>query len=134
MIPEAAQDKKLPAKLAGELSGILNWAIAGCLDWQQGGMREPEIVRAATGKYSTEMDEVGQFLDQNCELGADFMAPATELYQAFVETTGSKISQQSFGSRLRQKGFESSRITRGPNKAKHGWKGLRLGSDAEHES
>jgi len=59
VIPDAEQDKKLPSKLAGELPGILNWAIAGCLDWRQGGMREPSIIHAVTGKYAAEMDEVG---------------------------------------------------------------------------
>lgn len=135
VISEAEQDKKLPAKLAAELPGILNWAIAGCLDWQRDGMQEPKIVQAATSAYSTEMDEVGQFIEERCERGPEFMVPATELYQAFlVATSNSRISQQAFGSRLRQKGFERGRITSGVNKAKHGWKGLRLLSDAERET
>ncbi len=135
VIPEDQQDKKLPAKLVAELPGILNWAIAGCLAWQRDGMQEPEIVRAATAEYSTEMDEVGQFIEEHCELGPDLMAPATELYEAFLKQTGNtRISQQTFGSRLRQKGFERGRITSGVNKAKHGWRGLRLRSDADREA
>ena len=35
VIPPAEQDKKLPAKLRLELSGILNWALEGCLEWQK---------------------------------------------------------------------------------------------------
>jgi len=62
------------------------------------------------------------------------MAPATELHQAFVKATSNRMNQQSFGSRLRQKGFERGRITSGVNKAKHGWKGLRLLSDADSEA
>jgi phage/plasmid-associated DNA primase len=97
-------------------------------------MREPAVVQAATTKYETEMDDVGQFIDQHCELGPDLMAPATELFKAFLEATSSRMTQQVFGSRLRQRGFESGRITSGPNKAKHGWKGLRLLTDAEREA
>jgi putative DNA primase/helicase len=132
VIPEAEQDKKLPAKLAEELPGILNWAMAGCLDWQRnGGMRDPAIVQAATGEYSAEMDEVGQFIDEHCERGPKFTAPATELYQAFQkEMPNSRINQHSFGSRLRQQGFEKGRT----NKGKHGWKGLRLKSEGFNES
>ena len=97
-------------------------------------MREPEIVRAATGQYSAEMDEIGTFIEEQCELGPDFTATATELYQAFSKaTSNAQISQQSFGSRLRQKGYEKTRITSGINKAKHGWKGLRLRLDGESE-
>jgi putative DNA primase/helicase len=133
VIPEDEQDKQLKDKLAEELPGILNWAVAGCLDWQCNGMREPAIVQTATSGYSTEMDDVGEFIAQHCEEGPNLMAPATELYQGFVEATGSRLSQRLFGSRLRERGYDSGRITAGVNKSKHGWKGLRLLSDAARE-
>lgn len=138
VIPDAEQDKKLPAKLADELPGILNWALAGCLDWQREGMREPAIVQAATSEYSEEMDEVGQFIDDFCQRG-DFMAPGGELFKAFQEAVpNSRINNHSFGARLRQKGFLNHDPATGKeyrtNKGKKGWKGLRLLSDAEREA
>ena len=134
-IPDDEQDKKLPAKLAAEMSGILNWAIEGCRDWQHNGMQEPAMVKAATKEYSDEMDDVGQFIGEGCELGPEFMAPATELYLAYQEAMpNSRMSQQSFGTSLARRGYEKGRITSGVNKAKHGWKGLRLRSDAEAAS
>jgi P4 family phage/plasmid primase-like protien len=48
VIPKEERDVKLKEKLAAELPGILNWAIAGCLDWQRNGMQEPKIVSGAT--------------------------------------------------------------------------------------
>jgi putative DNA primase/helicase len=138
VIPDAQQDKKLPAKLAEELPGILNWAIAGCLDWQKGGMREPAIVQVKTSEYSAEMDEVGQFIEEYCELGDEFRAPAGELYKAFQEAMpDSRINQHAFGARLRQKGFlnhdpETGKEYRTKD-GKRGWKGLRLLSEAERE-
>jgi putative DNA primase/helicase len=127
-IREPDQDKKLPAKLVEELPGILNWALAGCLEWQRSGLREPPIVQAATLEYSTEMDELGQFIDEHCKLG-DFKTSAAELYQKFLEVTGSKITQHAFGAQLRQRGF-TNRGTDGreyrTNTGKHAWKGLRL--------
>jgi len=54
VIPDDEQDKKLSSKLEAELSGILNWAIEGCLEWQRDGMQEPEIVSEATKEYRTE--------------------------------------------------------------------------------
>lgn len=139
VFPEAEQDKKLPAKLAEELPGILNWAIAGCLDWQRDGMREPAIVQAATSEYSVEMDEVGQFIEDYCQQGGDFMAPGGELFKAFQEAVpNSRINNHSFGARLRQKGFLNHDPATGKeyrtNKGKKGWKGLRLLSDAEREA
>lgn len=128
-IPDAEQDKGLKGKLAAELPGILNWALAGCLDWQRGGMNEPAVVRAKTGEYSAEMDEVGQFVDELCETGPEYIAAASDLFRAFQESTDTRINQHSFGARLRQRCFEKCRTTRG----KHGWKGLRLKSDAERE-
>jgi len=130
VIPDAKQDKKLPAKLEAELSGILNWAIAGCLDWQANGMCEPEIVSGATTEYRAEMDDIGQFIDENCELAPTYHVPATRLFEVFVEETGSQLGQKRFGSEMRRRGFERSRVTSGPDKARHCWKGLRLIRDA----
>jgi putative DNA primase/helicase len=128
-IPKEEQDKKLPAKLAEELPGILNWALAGCLDWQRDGMQEPAIVGAATEDYAAEMDEVGQFIDACCELGP-FITSAGELYEKCVEFTGSDMSQRAFGDRLRQKGFDNHDPRTGKEyrtrKGWRGWKGLKL--------
>lgn len=127
VIADADQDKKLPAKLAAEQSGILNWAIAGCLDWQANGMQEPEIVQGATTEYRTEMDEIGQFIDEFCEFGPNFKVQATRLFEHFLEISGSQIGQKRFGSELSRRGFARVRLTGG----KHGWKGLHLIGDAE---
>jgi putative DNA primase/helicase len=137
VIPEADQDKKLPAKLVGELPGILNWAIAGCLDWQQGGMREPDIVRAATTQYSAEMDEVGQFIDEYCEVG-DFLASAGDLFKDFQEAMpNSRLSPHAFAARLHQKGFLNHDPATGKEyrttKGRRAWKGLQLRSKAAVE-
>src|SRR5262249_54371075 len=69
-IPEAERDKDLPAKLRRELSGILAWAVQGCLDWQRAGLGMPEAVKAATAEYRAEMDVLDQFLAERCEIGS----------------------------------------------------------------
>ena len=69
---------------------------------------------------------IGQFIADHCELGPDLMAPAGDLFRAFQqELPNSRVSQHSFGGRLRERGFEKGRT----NKGKHGWKGLRLLND-----
>jgi putative DNA primase/helicase len=126
IIPDHQQDKRLPEKLEAELPGILNWAIAGCLDWQRDGMREPEIVRSATKGYRDESDDIGRFIEHHCEIGAKYVVPATRLFEKFTEVTGSELSQRLFGSELTARGFVRTRMSAGPSKGLHGWRGLRL--------
>ena len=57
---EAEQDKTLQSKLMAELPGILNWAIQGCLEWQQEGLNPPSIVKEQVAEYRTSMDSISQ--------------------------------------------------------------------------
>ncbi|HEU5313192.1 MAG TPA: phage/plasmid primase, P4 family [Candidatus Udaeobacter sp.] len=43
-IPDAEKDPDLPNKLWAERSGILNWAIKGCLEWREHGLGEARVV------------------------------------------------------------------------------------------
>lgn len=129
-IPDAKQDRQLKHKLVAELSGILNWAITGCLDWQANGLREPEVVSGETKNYRKEMDVIGEFIEKYCELGAAFIAPASRLHEAFKEAFGIAMTQASFGRELEKRGFGSELITSGPHKARMGRRGLRLIEDA----
>lgn len=131
VISDKQQDKQLGKKLAAELPGVLNWALAGCLDWQRHGLQEPAIVQTATNDYAGEEDEVGQFLDECCARGTHFVAAGGELFaafQRFVPNTG--LTPHAFGARLRQHGFKNRHPRTGKevrtNKGKKGWLGLRL--------
>ncbi|MFW2542014.1 hypothetical protein ACN2XU_05180 [Primorskyibacter sp. 2E107] len=42
---------RLPDRLLAERDGILAWALRGCLEWQETGLRPPEAVMAATEDY-----------------------------------------------------------------------------------
>ncbi|MEI7836775.1 MAG: phage/plasmid primase, P4 family [Planctomycetota bacterium] len=72
-IPEAEQDRCLLDKLRAERPGILNWALAGCIDWQTDGLQTPPEVEAATAEYETEQDVLADFLEDRCVFhpGAD---------------------------------------------------------------
>ena len=43
-IPDAEQDRQLPEKLKDEWTGILKWAVEGCLKWQQEELGLPKAV------------------------------------------------------------------------------------------
>lgn len=64
-------DKSMPARLSGELPGILAWLVRGCLAWRAEGLQAPERVRVASEAYREEQDRVSQFVCECCELEAD---------------------------------------------------------------
>jgi putative DNA primase/helicase len=104
----AEKDKALPAKLRRELPGILAWAVAGCLDWQEDGLAEPEEVRAATAAYQAEQDTVQAFLDECCVMHRDAKCQAGALLEAYLRWSGDKLmTAPAFRERLRAKGFEN---------------------------
>jgi len=116
-IAKAEQDGDLPAKLDAERSGILRWAIEGCLSWQQRGLGAPATVARATAKYQAEQDPLGAFLTVCCRIDPVAAAPADPLYQGYVkwaeESDEDPMTATAFGRALTGRGFH-------PNKTKHG--------------
>jgi putative DNA primase/helicase len=134
-IPPEEQDKKLPAKLRAELPGILAWIVQGCLEWQRIGLQPPEEVRRATGRYRAEMDVLAAFIDEECNVVDHARATAKALYgayKAWCEDNGERPeSQRRFGSRLKERGFESGRMTTGARKGAVEWYGIGLSGGPE---
>jgi len=110
IIPDEKQDLTLPDKLEAELSGILAWAVRGCLDWQKDGLGEPDEVQQATAGYRAEMDTVGGFIAECCFTGSNYRAKADELYDAYKlwceRNRASDEGQRAFGNALTEKEFE----------------------------
>lgn len=85
---KALGDMDLVVKLAAELEGILAWRVRGCIEWcNEGRLRPPAAVRAASEAYRVEQDRVGQFVTECCEVGYGLTEPLTEgmggLYPAY---------------------------------------------------
>ena len=77
------QDKELISKLSTELPGILNWAIEGCLAWQQQGLAPPAIIEDQIAEYRSSMDSISQFFQDECELGIEQSCSASQFYSAY---------------------------------------------------
>ena len=114
-IPPEKRDTELPQKLRAELPGILNWALAGCLKWQE--LRElapPAAVTAAVAEYKEDMDLLGQWLDETCEVGLDLTNAAGDAYfsyKCWAERSGLKQwSLPIFGRKLKER-FRSERTS-----------------------
>ncbi len=68
-IPVDQQDKNLAEKLRQEAAGILRWAVEGCREWARVGLQPPDCVLEATKEYRSEMDAVGTFIEDACDIG-----------------------------------------------------------------
>ncbi len=112
-IPDAEQDRDLGEKLAAEYPGILNWAIEGCLAWQQEGLRAPEPVMAATADYRADMDRLGQWIGERCVITPTAKVQAQSAYQDYrrwAEERGEHaLTLTTFGNQLTERGIEKAR-------------------------
>jgi len=64
------QDRKLGDKLVAELSGILNWALAGYWKRLKVGLNPPPQVLESTSTYRKDNDSASQWIDSACVVGA----------------------------------------------------------------
>lgn len=78
-------DRTLLEKLEAELSGILAWAVAGCLAWVGHGLGNARTVEAATQEYKKESNQFGRFIGERCVRGKQHRAPGKRLYEAYLE-------------------------------------------------
>jgi len=85
-IPMRERDKDLAEKLKEEGKGVLAWMIRGCLEWQKHkDLLEPQEVSAETAIYRSEMDILGDFLDDCCIVERTAKVAHGELYQVYEE-------------------------------------------------
>jgi putative DNA primase/helicase len=129
-IPEAERDGSLPDKLKAELPGILNWAIAGCLEWQKGGLRAPASVTDATKDYRDSMDLVMQFVEDCCLQEPGVEAAVAGLYDEYSSWCNANgelaLSKKEFGIRLKSLGLDEVRTGKARKR-----RGIRLKTDIE---
>lgn len=114
-IPDAQKDKGLGQALREELSGILNWAIRGCLDWQRDGLGVPTTVREATSAYRSESDPVSRFVEECCELGPVHSVSKKDLYQRYMrwceEDPKPVLTSKGLSMRLVAMGIKDDRVS-----------------------
>jgi putative DNA primase/helicase len=126
-----AEDKGLKEKLLAERAGILNWCLAGFVAWrEQGGLRPPAGVLAATKEYRGENDVLGMWLEECCLREPKAVAVAADLYRsyrAWSEDRGEHVmTATAFGLALEHLGYGSERPSSGPCRNKTIRRGLGL--------
>lgn len=130
-IPEAERDPKLTEKLRAEMSGILNWALEGCLMWQKNGLKTPPEVMAATTEYRKTQDILAAFLSDCCVIGKYYNVTFSDLYKEYekwCDDNGEKpLSNRKFSMILDERGLSNHRGTAGA-RVRYG---LRLRNDTD---
>jgi putative DNA primase/helicase len=113
------KDKGLARKLRGELPGILNWAVEGCLEWQDKGLKTPQVILDATKDYQTEMDRINSWMQDCCidKASNHCSTTASDLYQSYkgwADDNGEwRMNQRILGTKLAERGLQKRRESRG---------------------
>jgi P4 family phage/plasmid primase-like protien len=129
VIPESKRDPKLAEKLRGELPGILNWAIAGCLAWQRDGLGMSARVRAASARYREESDRLAPFFMDACTVVplARVSRPSLKaVYESWCEREHERpMGPKEFAEQLRQRGITEIKM-KVAGVSTRGWQGIGL--------
>jgi len=136
-IPKEKRELNIVERLWREASGILNWAIQGCLDWQKNGLQAPESVMEATKTYRDDEDLIGQFIDSECQMSGEVMVGRlSSAYELWAKDQGYKFtaSPRSINERVRLVPGVSRHQGTGKNKGVRFWKGISLRDPNAYES
>jgi putative DNA primase/helicase len=101
-------DSTLKDRLRPEYGQILQWAINGCIDWQQNGLVVPQCIHDESNNYFESQDGFGEWLEEcttpinratsNASLYAD--------YKVFCDQRNEKpLGTKGFGDELVTRGF-----------------------------
>jgi putative DNA primase/helicase len=111
------RDPRLREKLEMELSGILAWAVRGCLEWQRVGLGNAPQVEAATLNYRRESDHFGRFLTDCCTDRTRDQASGQEVFDAYVKWCAEHgerpESNNVFAQALADRGMKKKRTKKG---------------------
>lgn len=114
-IPEEERDKGLKDKLLAEASGILNWALEGCQDWLERGLRVPPEVDAATAEYQEDTDVLAAWIREKCVQAGYAVARLSDLfssYSAYAESGNERpVTSRALCKMLQDRGFKKDRNT-----------------------
>ena len=110
-IPIGERDEKLTETLKSEWSGILQWMLVGCLEWQRlRSLQAPDVVTAATADYLVAEDAIAAWVDECCDIVATATAYSAALYASWknwaTRTGEVPGSQKRFSQTLESRGYE----------------------------
>lgn len=127
-IPAEERDHRLSEKLEAEWPGILQWAVEGCVLWQQHGLNPPAAVRDATDEYLAEEDAPALWFSECCVAAPDATESVADLYQSWKSWANAAGelpgTQKRFSQAMRLR--EGVRPKRQGGSGRAGFEGVRL--------
>lgn len=94
---------------ASELPGLLNWLLAGCLEWRKQGLRPPAAVKAATAQYRADEDTLGRFIDECCIIDPKSKIEGNVLFDCYkgwcIQNHDYAMGSKTFGMKIEDRGF-----------------------------
>lgn len=128
---EKQRDEALPQTLEAELPGILNWALTGLKAYREGGLQIPQSVRDAVKENQTDMDLLGEWMEEACELIPEAWTPTGDLYGNYWQWCVRNYQKHTydrkvFGRKLGSRGLKAEK-----QKGKRGFLGIGLTGQAE---
>ena len=126
-IPAEQRDLRLRDKLRAESSGILNWLLAGCIEWDQEGLEIPEACKAVTNEFRAESDELADFIGERLEKNLNAYCLKADVYgeyKRWSDLSGIRpVTKRALSLALQERGFEGARSQPSRN---HSWIGYAL--------
>jgi putative DNA primase/helicase len=99
------------------LPGILQWAIKGCLAWQEQGLNVPECLKQATAEYRHEQNVLGHFVEDELVENDKLKSPCGQMYehyQSWAENNGEyQMTSTEFKERMEQRYGQPKRTSAG---------------------
>lgn len=83
--PTVAKDPKREEKLLAELPGVLALCVRAALAYQKDGLVAPGSVKAARESYRTQMDLLGEWLEDCCEVGPGLEEESNKLWTSWEQ-------------------------------------------------
>jgi putative DNA primase/helicase len=109
------------------LPGVLQWAIRGCLAWQEQGLNVPECLKQATAEYRREQNVLGHFVEDELIPHDDLKTPCGQMYTHYKEWADKngeyQMTATEFKERMEQRYGEAGRGAQGKF-----WKGVGIDS------
>lgn len=110
---EGQREEDLGEVLKAEAPGILQWAVAGCLEWQRTGLAEPDAVLRRTTEYQEDQDiftrfmaDAGLTLDPKLEIAVEEL---NKNYDEWADSQGTGVPYKEFAGWLKDQGCTKNR-------------------------
>jgi putative DNA primase/helicase len=105
------KDPRLLEKLTPELPAIAAWAVRGYRDYLANGLQRPAAVQQATQEQRNELDSIGNWLQDCCLLGPQYVGLANDLFTSYRDYSEDvRMTKVTFGKKLSQRGFGPDRL------------------------